>query len=99
MPIFKTARYQVRPESVEKCKEAVRTFVEHIKANEPGTLRYTAMQQPDDPTRFLHFMIFEDKAAEDKHGNSEAVRRFTDVLYPETLAPVEFNDYTIVASN
>ena len=98
MPILKTARYQLNPGSVEKCQQAIREFVEYIKANEQGTLRYTALQQSDDSTRFLHFMMFQDEAAETKHAGSEGVKRFTDVLYPETLAPVEFTSYEIVAS-
>ena len=72
--------------------------MDYIKANEPGTLRYTALQQADDPTSFVNFMIFQDAAAEQQHRQSDAVKRFTAVLYPETVASVEFTDYSIVAS-
>ncbi len=46
----------------------------------------------------MHFFIFQDQAARDLHANSEGVERFTAVLYPETLAPVEFTEYTVVAT-
>ena len=98
MPVFVTAHFQVKPESRAKCEQAIREFIDYIKANEPGTLRYTSLQQADDPTRFMHFFIFQDAAARETHANSEGVKRFTSVLYPETLAPVEFMEYTIVAS-
>lgn len=62
MPMLKSARYQVRVESLKKCQQAIREFVDYIKANEPGTLRYIALQQADDLTRFLHFMMFQDAA-------------------------------------
>ena len=98
MPIYMTARFQVRPESVEKCRQAIDEFVADVKRREPRTLLYTSLQERDNPTRFLHTFIFRDKAALDIHSNSDAVKRFTSVLYPETLAPVEFTEYVVVAS-
>jgi len=62
MPIRQIAHYQVKPAAVGAVKAAVAEFVEHVKANEPGTRLYMAWQQADDPTRFAHFFIFEDEA-------------------------------------
>jgi quinol monooxygenase YgiN len=98
MLVFMTARFNVKPESREKCEAAIHEFIDYIKANEPGTLRYTSLQQADDPNAFMHFFIFQDAAAREKHANSEGVNHFTSALYPETLAPVEFTEYTVVAS-
>jgi quinol monooxygenase YgiN len=100
MPIYLTARFRVRAESHEKCKEAIREFVDYIAQNEigKGTISYTALQEPDDPTSFLHYFVFEDAAARDRHSNSDAVNKFTSALYPETLAPVRFTEYQVVAS-
>jgi quinol monooxygenase YgiN len=98
MPIYQTARFQVRPEAVERAEEANHEFVNYILGHEPGTLVYTVHQQEHDPTLFLSFMIFQDEAAREQHRGSEGVRRFTEVLYPELLAPVEFTEYTVVAS-
>jgi len=100
MPIYMTACFRVRVESREKCKAAIREFVDYIAQNEigKGTISYTALQEPEDPTSFLHYFIFEDAAAQERHSNSVAVKKFTDVLYPETLAPVRFMEYQVVAS-
>jgi quinol monooxygenase YgiN len=98
MPIYQTARFKVRPEARARCEQAIREFIAYIRANEPGTLRYTSLQERDDPTSFMHFFVFEDEAARERHASSEGVRRFTAVLYPETLAPVDFTEYTVVAS-
>jgi len=98
MPIHQTARFKVRPEAREKCEQAIREFVAYVKANEPGTRLYVSLQESGDPTSFLHYFFFEDEAARDRHANSEAVNRFTAVLYPETLAPVEFVEYRLLTS-
>ena len=98
MTIYQTARFKVRAEALERCEAAIREFVAYIKANEPGTLLYISVREKDDPTSFLHYFVFEDAAARENHRTSDAVRRFTDVLYPETLAGVQFTEYSGVAS-
>lgn len=99
MPIYMTARFQVRPESVEKCRQAIREFIDHIRANEPGTGLYMALEDSKDPTQFLHVFWFASEEAQQTHRTSEAVGRFTSILYPETVAGVEFTNYELVASN
>ena len=98
MPVFRTAHYEVKPEALEKCQQANREFIEYIKANEPGTLRYTSLQQADTPTKFMNFMIFQDEATEETHRNSEGVKRFTDALYPELISEVQLTGYSILTS-
>ena len=97
MPIYQLARYQVRPGSVDKCLAAIKEFVDYLQANEPTTLEYVSLQQADDPTRFVHSFIFQDEAADELHSKSAAVKRFSDILYPELVAPVEFIYYRVVA--
>jgi quinol monooxygenase YgiN len=98
MPIFQTAHFRVKPESRAKCEQAIREFIDYIKANETGTLRYTSLQQIDDPTSFMHFFIFQDEAAQEKHRSSEGVQRFTSALYPELIDEVQFTEYITLAS-
>lgn len=100
MPIHVTARFRVRAESRVKCEHAIAEFVEYVRKNEigKGTIGYTALQEPEDPTSFLHYFVFEDEAAQDRHSNSDAMNEFTSVLYPETLAPVRFTKYQVVDS-
>jgi quinol monooxygenase YgiN len=98
MAIYTIAEYRVRHSGVEKVKRALEEFVPYVKANEPGTRRYLAWQQKNDPARFVHFFIFEDEAARKAHGQSEAVKRFEAAYRPELDGgDVVFTDYHLVA--
>lgn len=97
--IRQLARYQVRPEALDRCLRAIQEFVEYVRAKEPGTMRYEVWQERDDPTRFVHLFVFRDAEADRRHSESAEVKKFASVLYPECLAPVEFIDYRQVASH
>ncbi len=100
MAIYQTATYQVRPQAVDKVKQAIEEFVRYVKANEPGTRMYVAWQQQNDPTRFIHLFIFEDEAALTRHSESQAVKRFESIYSPELVGgDVVFTDFNQVASN
>ena len=99
MPVHMTAEYRLRPGSVERCLAAIREFVDSVARDEPGTRHYVAWQDERDPVHFLHHFVFEDEAAEQRHRATEAVRRFTAVLYPETVSGVHFTRYREAASN
>ena len=98
MPIYQTGGYRVKASGVDKVKAAIKDLVAFVQANEPGTKMYLAWQQTDDPTHFLHLFIFEDEAAQVRHGESEAVKRFEAIYSPELVQDeVEFTDFVMVA--
>jgi quinol monooxygenase YgiN len=100
MPIQTIARYRVRLSGVDKVKQAIAEFVPYVRANEPGTKLYLAWQEKDDPTRFVHFFIFEDEAAHAAHASSAAVKRFEAAYRPElSEGDVVFTDYEVVAAS
>ena len=98
MPIYMTARFKVKPESLPKCHQAIRDFVDYIQANEPDTRVYESVQESEGATSFLHYFIFENEAARRKHETSDGVKRFTGILYPELIGEVEFKEYALVAT-
>jgi quinol monooxygenase YgiN len=98
MPIYQTGGYQVRPSGVNQVKQAIKELVAYVQAHEPGTQMYLAWQQEDDPTRFLHLFIFEDAAAQIRHGQSDAVKRFESIYTPELVGgEVVFTNYEMIA--
>ena len=100
MPIYQTAHYQVSASAVDKVKAAIAEFVAYVAQNEPGSTMYTAWQQEDDPTKFVHLFEFADEAAHQAHGSSAAVRQFEAVYVPELVGgPVVFTDYLLIATN
>jgi quinol monooxygenase YgiN len=100
MPVHQIAQYRVNAGAVSKVKRAIEEFVDYVRASEPGTRVYAAWQQQDDPTRFVHFFIFDDAAAQTIHSKSDAVKRFKSVYSPELAGgDVVFTDYHLVASN
>src|SRR5258708_32548 len=100
MPIQTIAEYRVRASGIDIVKKAIEEFVPWIRANEPGTRMYLAWQQKDDPTRFVHFFIFEDEASLEAHSKSAAVKRFEAAYRPELDGgDVVFTDYNMIATN
>jgi quinol monooxygenase YgiN len=100
MPIYTIAEYQVHAAGVQKVKRAIEEFVVYVRANEPRTRMYIAWQHKEDPTRFVHFFIFDDEAAHKAHAESEAVKRFEAAYRPELSGGnVVFTDYNLVATN
>ena len=98
MNVHQTAKFQVQEGYLEECVAAINEFVAYVGGNEADTLLYTSLQQKDDPTQFIHYFIFKDETARDIHANSEAVKRFTDILYPRMVSPVEFTEYSLLTS-
>lgn len=99
MAIYTIARYKVKAQGVAKVKKAIQDFVPYVQKSEPGTRIYLAWQQKDDPTRFVHFFIFENEAALEAHSGSEAVKRFEEAYRPELDGgDVEFVDYELIAA-
>lgn len=92
------ARYRVKPESLSKVKRAILDFVDVVRKREPGTLVYEAFQEKD-KLSFVHFMAFKNKKSEEKHRNSEHVKKFVGVLYPNCNRKPKFSKVDLVRSN
>ena len=60
---------RVQPGSEEDVKRYMRVMVENTR-KEPGCLMYIAHQSSEDPTRFVMYEQYKDKAAQEFHMNA-----------------------------
>ena len=98
MAIYMTAQYQVYPNKVNKTKDSIRKLVQYVKFHEPLTTIYIAQQQILNPSKFMHILRFEDELALKVHQSSPASANFVQSVYPETLQPIDFMEYNLIAT-
>ena len=98
MPIYMTAQWCCQSGAEEMVADALREFVAAVGKNESGTRVYRALQDINEPTRFMTSFVFEDEAARQLHQSTEWVKRFTEVIYPLNDGDVLFTEYNLVAS-
>ena len=98
MAIYMTAQYQVHLSQIEKVKESIRSLVTHVKNHEPLTTIYIAQQEIIDSSKFMHVLRFEDEVALKIHQNSPASAQFVKTVYPQTIKPIEFMEYNLIAT-
>jgi quinol monooxygenase YgiN len=96
--LFRTAEFQVDPNSIAKCRKLIQEFVAYVKSNELGTRLYISLQNEKDATRFLHLMAFADPLALVEHGSSAANKEFITALYPGLETGLVISDSILVAS-
>lgn len=97
MPIHMTARFKVKRQSIEKCKQALKDLVDYVRKKERGTVVYLAQQEIADPSKFICILTFQDEVSLFMHQSSPASARFVEAVYPETVEPIEFAEYNIIA--
>ena len=85
MAIYQTMEYAVAPEAVASVTRAIDQYIHDVRASKPSTRIYAACQQLNDPTRFVHLLIFDDDAARSAHGRSTAAARFERACRPHRV--------------
>lgn len=94
--IAKTAEYVVKKGKLDKVKEAIATFVRTVHVSEPGTKIYVSVQDKENESRFLHFMIFESEGAEQKHKNAGYTKEFSEILFPNCKSEPVYHEYIYI---
>jgi quinol monooxygenase YgiN len=88
---YTMAQYTVRPEKVAEVKKAIAEFLSEIKKNEPRTL-YLVFRENGRHT-FVHWMRFENEAAERRHSQARYNDRFVKRLLPNCVGKAAFSEY------
>lgn len=79
--------FQVKEDRLDEAKKAINELISNVREKEPGTLLYNSLQLKNDPTSFIHFIIFANNAAHMKHRAAAYVMDFVKKLYE--LCPKE----------
>lgn len=61
-------------------------------------MRYGVWRDAERPTRFVHIFVWKNPEANRIHGEPDAVKKFSGILYPNCLTPVEFTEYRVDAN-
>lgn len=77
-----TAIIRVKRGCETAMREALLEVVRSVCANEPATVGYHVSQDATDPCVFTTYERYVDRAAMDRHNNSEAVIRFFGIVRP-----------------
>ena len=83
---------RVKPESVEAFAEATRENGSH-SVHEPGITRFEALQQADDPTRFLLMETYKEASDQARHRETAHYAKWRDTvaeMMAEPRTPVKY---------
>lgn len=73
--------FQVREENLEAVKKSIRELIANVREHEPETLLYKSLQLKNDPTSFIHFIIFASDEAHLRHRSASYVMEFVKKIY------------------
>ena len=73
--------FQVKEGNLEEAKKSIRELIANVRENEPETLLYKSLQLKNDPTSFIHFIIFADDDAHLRHRSAIYVMEFVKKIY------------------
>jgi quinol monooxygenase YgiN len=94
---YTMARYTVRPEKVKEVKKAIAEFISEIRKHEPRTL-YVVFRENEQHT-FVHWMAFENEAAERRHSQSHYNVQFVKKLLPSCVGKAVFTEHQLFATS
>jgi quinol monooxygenase YgiN len=88
--------FQVKEENLGEAKTTIRELIANVRENEPETLLYKSLQLKNDPTSFIHFIIFADDDAHLRHRSAAYVIEFVkkiDKLCPNEPYPIFLDNF------
>jgi len=73
--------FKVEEDKLDEAKKIINELIKNVAEKEPGTLLYKSLQSKQDPTTFVHFIVFKDNDAHMKHRSATYVNSFVKQLY------------------
>lgn len=82
-----TALVRAKKGEAETMKNGLLMVAENVAKNEPDTIGFFISQSEEEPELFATYERFTDKAAMDRHNNSETVAAFFEIAKPILAEP------------
>jgi len=76
------AKLKVQPGAEAEFERACRSMIEHVRTAEHGTVTYVLHRARKDPTTFLFYERYTDRAALDVHSQSAQMANFLSAIGP-----------------
>ncbi len=76
------AKMRIKGDKTADAERALLDMAEYVRANEPGTLRYTLHRGIGDASQLLMYEQYADQAAVDAHGTSARIQQLFATLGP-----------------
>ena len=92
------AKIKVKADKAAAFEDAARKMLDHVQANEPGTLSYVCHRSTGDPTTYLFYEVYTDQAAFAAHGGSQAMQEFFGALRGIVDGRPELEMYEAIAA-
>src|SRR5512136_1227056 len=93
---YTMAKYTVKPETVKAVKRAIAEFVDEVRKHEPRTL--CVVFREEGQHTFLHWMWFENEAAERRHAQARYTQRLAHKLLPAFVGKVSCSEFRLLAT-
>jgi quinol monooxygenase YgiN len=98
MPVFKLARFEVRPEARADAERAMHDFAGYVRTQLTGS-SWTTYRDPSSPTHYFSVITAEDAAAAERHRVAPGTEAFDAALQPLVVGDVERTDCELVTSS
>lgn len=98
MPIFKIARYEIRPEGRAEVERAIREFALYVGL-ELEDSSWVTYRDRSNPNRYVSIISAADEEAETRQRTDQGTADFTRILHPRLVGEVEISEYVLVASS
>lgn len=73
--------FKVNEDKVDEAKKIIKELIANVRENEPGVLLYKSLQAKEDPSTFIHFIVFKDNDAQMLHRRAAHVMQFIKDIY------------------
>lgn len=95
--VYMIVEYTLREGTQAKAEEAIKKFVEQIKAHEPGTLFYDNLRRGES-LEYLDIMCFRNQESQEQHRQADYCQEFIDKVVPLCQTGPKFTELKLVAS-